>query len=121
MKARKSDRAGGFVTRVADAVRAVPAGRVASYGDVARLAGRPGAARAVGRTLRGLPDGVDVPWWRVINGRGEITIPRSAHAAGLQRALLEDEGVAFDHRGRVDMARFGWPEDDEDDEDHEDD
>jgi methylated-DNA-protein-cysteine methyltransferase related protein len=97
-----------FAGRARAAVRAIPAGRVASYGAVAAAAGRPGAARAVGRVLRGVGDATDIPWWRVINGRGLITIPRSGLAAPLQRALLEDEGVVFDDAGRVDMTRFGW-------------
>jgi methylated-DNA-protein-cysteine methyltransferase related protein len=99
---------GEFRSRVAAVVRGVPAGRVASYGDVAAAVGRPGAARAVGRVLRSLPDGADVPWWRVINGRGVVSIPRSGLAAGLQRTLLEGEGIEFDEAGRVDMTRFGW-------------
>jgi methylated-DNA-protein-cysteine methyltransferase related protein len=98
----------GFVDRVMAVVRGIPPGRVASYGAVAEAAGRPGAARAVGRALAGLPEGSDVPWWRVVNGRGEITIPRWGHAASLQRALLLAEGVAFDAGGRTDMARYGW-------------
>jgi methylated-DNA-protein-cysteine methyltransferase related protein len=97
-----------FPERVMAVVRGIPPGRVASYGAVAEAAGRPGAARAVGRVLAGLPDGSDVPWWRVVNGRGEITIPRSGHAAPLQRALLLDEGVGFDEAGRIDMRRCGW-------------
>jgi methylated-DNA-protein-cysteine methyltransferase related protein len=97
-----------FGVRACDAVRAIPAGRVASYGAVAAAAGRPGAARAVGRVLRGLSDDAGVPWWRVINARGEITIPRSGLAGPLQRALLADEGVPFDDAGRVDLARHAW-------------
>jgi methylated-DNA-protein-cysteine methyltransferase related protein len=104
----RRDGVGEFGDRVAAVVRGVPAGRVASYGDVAAAAGRPGAARAVGRALRSLPDGSDVPWWRVINGRGVVSIPRSGLAAGLQRTLLEGEGIEFDEAGRVDMTRFGW-------------
>lgn len=98
-----------FNARVHDAVRSVPSGRVASYGAIAALAGRPGAARAVGAVLRSLPDGTDVPWWRVINARGVLTIPRVHHGRRLQRTLLEDEGVRVDDDGRVDMARYGWP------------
>lgn len=99
----------GFAARVHDAVRRIPAGRVAAYGAIAAMAGRPRSARGVGRVLRNLPDGSDVPWWRVINARGEISIPRSGHARPLQRALLEDDGVAFDDAGRVDMRSHGWP------------
>lgn len=106
--AEHSGAMGELGARIVRAVGSVPAGRVASYGSVAAAAGRPGAARAVGGVLRRLPDGVEAPWWRVINGRGEITIPRSGHAAGLQRALLEGEGVRFGEDGRVDMGIYGW-------------
>jgi methylated-DNA-protein-cysteine methyltransferase related protein len=106
-----------FGARVAGAVRGIPAGRVASYGGVAAAVGRPGAARAVGRALAMMPEGSDAPWWRVVSGRGEITIPRSGHAAGLQRALLEREGVVFDAAGRADMAVCGWRFDEGDDHD----
>lgn len=99
-----------FTARVHDAVRSVPSGRVASYGAIADVAGSPGAARAVGTVLRGLPDGSDVPWWRVISARGGLSIPRVGHARRLQRTLLREEGVAVDEDGRVDMARFGWPD-----------
>lgn len=98
-----------FNARVHEAVRDVPSGRVASYGAIAERAGRPGAARAVGAVLRALPEGADVPWWRVINARGRLTIPRVGHGRSLQRALLEEEGVEFGDDGRVDMARFAWP------------
>lgn len=98
-----------FTARVHDAVRAIPTGRVSSYGTIAAIAGRPRAARGVGRVLRQLSDGSDLPWWRVINARGEISIPRSGYGRRLQRALLEDDGVVFGEAGRVDMRVFGWP------------
>lgn len=97
-----------FTARVYDVVRRIPAGRVASYGAVAEMAGYPGAARGVGTTLGALPDDLDIPWWRVLSARGEITIPRSGFAAPLQRTLLEEEGVSFDELGRVDMRHFAW-------------
>jgi methylated-DNA-protein-cysteine methyltransferase related protein len=98
----------GFAADVQRLVCRVPHGRVVSYGGVAALLGRPRAARAVGRVMQSLPDGSDVPWWRVINGRGEISIRGVLHGRQLQRALLEGEGVAFDARGRIDWDRFGW-------------
>lgn len=101
-----------FTARVHEAVRAIPTGRVSSYGTIAAIAARPRAARGVGRVLRQLSERSDVPWWRVINARGEISIPRSGHARPLQRALLEDDGVVFGETGRVDMSVFGWPAED---------
>ena len=93
-------------------IRRIPPGRVATYGQVAALAGLPGRARLVGRSLRETPDGLEIPWQRVINARGEVS-PRASGgwAAGLQRHLLEEEGVVFDARGRVALARCRWEPD----------
>ena len=93
-----------------DVVRRVPAGRVATYGTVAREAGLPGRARQVGYAMAALGDDHDVPWHRVINARGEVS-QRSGGTAfeQIQRTLLEAEGVVFDERGRIDLDRFGWP------------
>jgi len=88
------------------AVRNVPRGGVASYGQIAELAGLEGHARQVGYALHALPDGSGVPWHRVINAKGEIS-PRSAgDSHELQRMLLEAEGVKFDERGRVERRYF---------------
>lgn len=97
-----------FAESVYTLIRQVPRGRVVSYGGVAALIGQPRAARGVGRALCTLPDGSDVPWWRVVNHNGEISISCADHGAALQRHLLEAEGVEFDSRGRVDWERFGW-------------
>lgn len=96
----------GFFERVYGVVRRVPRGRVTSYGDVARMLENPRAARTVGWALHSLPEGSDVPWWRVISSQGRISLPE--RAAALQRRLLEAEGVEFDQRGCVDWERFGW-------------
>lgn len=95
--------------RIYAVVAAIPEGKVATYGQVAALAGLPGHARQVGYALHALPDGSDLPWQRVINARGEVS-PRSGPGwvEGYQRHLLEEEGVRFDERGRVDLERFRW-------------
>jgi methylated-DNA-protein-cysteine methyltransferase-like protein len=87
----------------------IPPGRVATYGQVAALAGLPGHARQVGTALGCLPEGSPVPWQRVVNARGEVS-PRGGLgiAEGFQRHLLEEEEVGFDERGRIDLERFGW-------------
>ena len=87
-------------------VRRIPKGRVASYGQVAAVAGLAYSARQVGYALHALPAGSAVPWHRVVNAQGAISL-RDHHAL-TQRMLLEREGVRFDARGRADMARFGW-------------
>ncbi|MFO7261016.1 MAG: methylated-DNA--[protein]-cysteine S-methyltransferase [bacterium] len=97
-----------FSARVYDLVRRIPPGKVVSYGAVAAMLGRPRAARAVGTALAALPDGTDVPWWRVISATGEISIRRTDHLPARQRALLRAEGVRFGRRGRVDWRRYGW-------------
>jgi methylated-DNA-protein-cysteine methyltransferase-like protein len=99
----------GSYSRIHEAVRRIPRGRVASYGQVAFEAGLPGHARQVGYAMAALPDDADVPWHRVVNARGEIS-RRSSRTIGerIQRALLEAEGVRFDARGRIDLERYGW-------------
>ena len=100
---------GDGYARVYAVVRRIPRGRVATYGQVAALAGRPRHARLVGYALHALPDRTTVPWHRVVNAEGRISVRRTAPAAGLtQRLLLEREGVRFDARGRVSLERFGW-------------
>lgn len=90
-------------------IRKIPRGRVATYGQVARLAGLPRHARHVGHALFGLSDGSDVPWQRVLNSKGELSLAGPApHLAAQQRALLEREGVRFEPSGRVSLKRFGW-------------
>ena len=94
--------------RIYRVVRRIPRGRVATYGQVARLAGLAGHARQVGYALHALPDDSDVPWQRVINARGEISRRVEPGWEGLQRSLLEAEGICFDGRQRVALSRFGW-------------
>lgn len=86
----------------------IPPGKVATYGQVAALAGLAGHARQTGYALHALPEGSDVPWHRVINARGEVSPRAEPGRDGYQRHLLEEEGVAFNERGRVDLARFQW-------------
>ena len=94
--------------RIYAVVRRIPRGRVATYGQVAKLAGLAGHARQVGYALHALPDSSTVPWQRVVNARGEISLRRSTGPDRLQRMLLEEEDVAFDMRGRLNLKRVGW-------------
>jgi methylated-DNA-protein-cysteine methyltransferase-like protein len=89
-------------------VRRIPTGRVASYGQVARLAGIPRGARQVGYALHALPDASDVPWHRVVGAEGRVKVRAIDGPAQLQARLLAREGVRFDRAGRIDLARFGW-------------
>lgn len=95
--------------RVYAVVRRIPRGRVSTYGAVARLAGLPGHARQVGYALAALRDGSAVPWHRVVNAKGELSLERAASPSGVtQRLRLAREGVVVDARSRVSLARFGW-------------
>jgi methylated-DNA-protein-cysteine methyltransferase-like protein len=88
-------------------VRRIPRGRVATYGQVAALAGFPGQARLAGYALHALPAGSSVPWHRVVNARGCISLPAIDGQHALQRALLEAEAVVFAGE-RIELARYGW-------------
>ena len=103
-----------FFATVWDITRQIPPGRVSSYGQIASMIPpvapnhRRLAARWVGAAMRKTPRGKGVPWHRVINSGGGISFPAGGAKAHEQRALLEAEGVQFDARGKVDLARFGW-------------
>ena len=102
----------GFRERVLDVVRAIPHGRVATYGQVALLAGAPRAARQVGGVLLRSGTEGDVPWHRVINAAGGISTYKVG-AGALQEALLREEGIEVGPNG-VELARYRWrPEGDE--------
>jgi methylated-DNA-protein-cysteine methyltransferase-like protein len=94
--------------RIYRAVRRIPRGRVATYGQIAELAGLEGHARQVGYALNVLPSRSKVPWHRVINAKGAISLRRGSDSHELQRHMLEHEGVKFDADGRVSLRRFGW-------------
>jgi methylated-DNA-protein-cysteine methyltransferase-like protein len=95
-------------TQIIVVVRRIPHGRVATYGQVAALAGLPRQPRLVGYALHALSSATAVPWHRVINARGMISTRSSGDASLSQRLLLEREGVSFDARGRVRLDRFQW-------------
>ncbi|MCH7866440.1 MAG: MGMT family protein [Myxococcales bacterium] len=94
--------------RIYAVVRKIPHGKIASYGQVAELAGLSGHARQVGYALHATPDDADIPWQRVVNAKGEISPRSEPFMEGVQQSLLEAEGVSIDGRGRIDLARFRW-------------
>ena len=95
--------------RVYAVVRRIPRGRVATYGQVAMLAGLPGHARFVGYALAALPASSGVAWQRVVNAQGRIS-PRGggSECEALQRAMLRREGVRFGRAGAITLAVFQW-------------
>ena len=100
-----------FYTAVYRFVSTVPKGKVVTYGQVAALLGAPRAARAVGTALRNLPRPLSkkVPWQRVINASGGISLRGDVIRVEEQRWLLEDEGIAFSRHGKVNLEKYRWP------------
>lgn len=92
--------------RIYAAIAAIPPGRVASYGAIAARAGLPGRARLVGRLLGEVPDGMSLPWFRVLRASGEVALPRGSKGFREQCRLLKAEGVEVKN-GRVPLSRFG--------------
>jgi len=101
-----------FYEQVYAVVRRIPRGRVTSYGRVAQMLGAPNAARAVGYALRALKDKsdeyADVPWQRVVNSQGRISIVNREHGAQRQAELLRAEGVDVSQDLRINLDRFLW-------------
>ncbi len=100
--------AAAFRAAVLVVVQDIPAGRVASYGQVALLAGFPRRARQVGMVLRGLPNGTDIPWHRVLNAQGYIPSRGRWASAIEQIERLRAEGVEVDASGSLDLKAFRW-------------
>jgi methylated-DNA-protein-cysteine methyltransferase-like protein len=98
----------GSYVRIYGAVRRIPKGKVATYGQIAEIAGLPGHARQVGYALHALRDEDPVPWQRVINAKGEVSPRFEPGMDQVQRQLLEAEGIEFDERGRVSLRRYRW-------------
>jgi len=96
-----------FTRQIVDVIRAIPKGRVTSYGRVAALAGNPRAARQVSRILHTMSQKHELPWHRVVNASGNISLPRG-RGYELQKALLESEGVFVSSSGAVDLSTYLW-------------
>ena len=96
-------------TRVYAAVSRVPRGRVATYGQIASVAGLPGQARLVGYALSALPEGSRVPWHRIVNAAGRISLRSGERPMdAVQRFMLEKEGVRFGESGAILLSRYRW-------------
>lgn len=93
--------------RIYSVVSMVPPGKVATYGQIARIAGGC-SARNVGYAMSSVSPQSDVPWHRVINSRGKISVRSYGEACTAQSKMLENEGVVFNTAGTVDLERFGW-------------
>jgi len=102
------DRKESMYERIYSTVSMIPPGSVATYGQIAGIAGRC-SARNVGYAMSSVPPGSDTPWHRVINSRGSISVRSSGETCSAQRQMLESEGIIFNTRGIVNLDRFGWP------------
>ena len=88
-------------------VQQIPAGKVATYGQVADLAGLPGAARLVGNTMGKLPEGSQIPWHRVVNAQGKLSFPTDSEHFREQKLRLQEEGVIFNGQ-RISLSTYRW-------------
>ncbi|PWK97437.1 O(6)-alkylguanine repair protein YbaZ [Pantoea allii] len=100
------DSTDSFKQRIWQIVAAIPPGKVTTYGDVALLAGSPRAARQVGGVLSRLPEGSTLPWHRVINRHGTISL--QGDRLFRQRDALEAEGVEVSDGGEIDLEKYRW-------------
>jgi len=91
-----------------EVIARIPPRRVATYGQIAELAGIPGQPRRISYALSALPSGSSIPWHRVINAKGMISFRSGTGPDKLQRRLLKREGILFDTSDRVDLIRFQW-------------
>jgi methylated-DNA-protein-cysteine methyltransferase-like protein len=99
-------------TAIVDVILRIPRGKVATYGQVARLAGYPRGARLVAWTLNSHRKRPDLPWYRIINVRGGISLPRGG-GYELQKEMLTAEGVVFGPGDLIDLSRFQWQPEEE--------
>jgi methylated-DNA-protein-cysteine methyltransferase-like protein len=104
---RQARRESSSYERIFAVVKRIPRGRVATYGQIASLAGLPGNARRVGYALFSLASATALPWQRVVNAKGSISLDPT-NGGLTQRLLLEKEGVLFDARGRIPLTRYRW-------------
>ena len=97
------------VAAICAVIRRIPKGWVATYGQVAAMAGLPRRARLVGYVLQHLDPAIQIPWHRVVNAKGEVSYTLSRNGGDdLQRRLLEEEGVVFNDSNRFALERFRW-------------
>ena len=107
MEEERSQNGPRLYERIYAAVRQIPVGRVATYGQIARLVGAC-SAQMVGFALAALPNGSDVPWQRVINAKGKISPRGIGFGSLIQRTLLEEEGIVFMQDEIIDLNTYGW-------------
>lgn len=95
-----------FLAQIFAVIHQIPCGKVSTYGEIAKMAGYPGYARHVGRALGQLPEGSSLPWFRVINSQGKLSLKGEAFER--QKNALIEEGIEVSPEGRVRLARYRW-------------
>ena len=103
----KSAIEGQLFRKIIDIVQQIPDGHVATYGQIAFIAGTQNP-RLVGFALATLKEGTDIPWFRVINSKGKISFPEQSNGFKIQYSLLQKEGIIFDAKNRINLKQFGW-------------
>ncbi len=107
-----SGRQSYFYQQIYQLVRRIPAGKVATYGQIAELLGKPRHARQIGYALYRVAPDSDIPWQRVVNAQGMIShTPQRQGSDDLQRILLEQEGITFNSQDKLDLRRYRWQPD----------
>jgi methylated-DNA-protein-cysteine methyltransferase-like protein len=96
-----------FSQRVVDIIKNIPRGKVATYGQIARRAGNPRAVRQVAYILHSSSRKEDLPWYRVVNSKGGISL-KPKHGYELQKQMLEKEGIIFDKNDCIDLKQYSW-------------
>ena len=96
-----------FHERIIEVIKSIPRGKVATYGQIAEMAGNPRASRQVSWVLNSSSEKAQLPWHRVINRMGKISL-KAGQGYELQKALLEKEKVVFDLYDRIDLAKYQW-------------
>jgi methylated-DNA-protein-cysteine methyltransferase-like protein len=103
----KSVKEGQLFHKILDIVKQIPEGKVATYGQIATMVGTQNP-RLVGFALATLKEGTDIPWFRVINSKGEISFPEQSDGFQIQHSLLQNEGIIFSTKNRINLKQFGW-------------
>ena len=105
---RKLNTSSSRYEKIYKVVVQIPSGYVSTYGQVAAIAGFPGAARQVGYALHALPLDSPIPWHRVINAQGKLGLAATSNSGKQQVRLLRAEGVRWTRQGKIDLRRYGW-------------
>jgi len=103
----RSEKEGHLFNNILDIVKQIPKGKVATYGQIAFIAGTQNP-RLVGFALASLKEGTDIPWFRVINSKGQISFPEQNDSYKIQFSLLQSEGIIFDAKNRINLKQYGW-------------